>query len=265
MYWNKFQGKLTIAPTQKFLDHRVVWKITKKHGADGKQRKDTALKWKVALEQGYHAWCKFIVTKLKHIYIQGLAWINTTSTTHWTSVLTPQGVEVLVTTFPLPVRQEDLQTHEQDEDPRSFPSQKEFEANAKTLYNQAKTHHKFSRSSRSPTAQPSVTLTPTCAHIRNCGRGWRSLPSSAAVDQTNASKNASKPLSPRRTSPVRVRTIFRSYYCTHSLCSKTVDLFSTNGGSYSRCVEVYTYKDLFRKYNPRCVGIVSLITVFFSF
>ena len=143
MYWNKFQGKLTIAPTQKFLDHRVVWKITKKHGADGKQRKDTALKWKVALEQGYHAWCKFIVTKLKHIYIQGLAWINTTSTTHWTSVLTPQGVEVLVTAFPLPVRQEDLQQHEQDEDPRSFPSQKEFEANAKTLYKQAKTHHKF--------------------------------------------------------------------------------------------------------------------------
>ena len=47
-------------------------------------------------------------------------------------------------------------------------------------------------------------------------------------------------------------------------CSETVDFFSTNGESYSRCVEVYTFKDMFRKYDPRCVGILSLKTVFFN-
>ena len=41
LYWNKFQGKITIAPTPKFLDHKVVWKITKKHGGDGANKEKT--------------------------------------------------------------------------------------------------------------------------------------------------------------------------------------------------------------------------------
>ena len=143
LYWNKFQGKITIAPTAKFLDHKVVWKITKKHGGDGKHREDSAVKWKVALEQGYHAWCKFVVTKLKHVYIQGLDWINTTKTVQWPNVLTLDGVGVLIEAFPLPVRQEDLEQHDKDDDTRSFPKQKDFEANAKKLYRQAKAHHQF--------------------------------------------------------------------------------------------------------------------------
>ena len=142
LYWNKFHGNITIAPTPKFLDHKVVWKITKKHGGDGKHREDSAVKWKVALEQGYHAWCKFVVTKLKHVYIQGLDWINTTKTVQWPNVLTLDGVGVLIEAFPLPVRQEDLEQHDND-DMRSFPTQKVFEANAKKLYKQAKSHHQF--------------------------------------------------------------------------------------------------------------------------
>ena len=160
------------------------------------------------LEQGYHAWCKFIVTKLKHIYIQGLAWINTTSTTHWTSVLTPQGVEVLVTTFPLPVRQEDLQTHEQDEDPRSFPSQKEFEANAKTLYKQAKTHHQFLTLLM---VTNSTTECNTDTNLRAHPELWARMALITIFCCSGSDECVQKRISPRRTSSVLVRTIFSSY------------------------------------------------------
>ena len=266
LYWNKFQGKITIAPTAKFLDHKVVWKIIKKHGGDGKHREDSAVKWKVALGQGYHAWCKFVVTKLKHVYIQGLDWINTTKTVQWPNVLTLDGVGVLIEAFPLPDRQEDLEQHDKDDDTRSFPTQKVFEANAKkNCTNKLRRTTSSSRSSWSPTAQPSVTPKPTCASIRSCGPGWRSLPSSAAVDQTPASKNAWMPCSRRRRPSVRTRRNFRTFYCSHSLCFVTDNFFSSSGEGYSRGMQVYTYKDMYRKYNPRCVGVVSLCNVFIVF